>query len=190
MATKEKEVSVHEGVAGIVELSKVFGKLDRHAFKEQWVEGQAEMIRVKYYPDDGNCYEVNGQVLGGYLPWHSDLIYTDSINHGGILRPGELPATGGTTGGKTGFLCQIAAYDRLPEELKERIDKLNVVYVMDLNQEHQRFARAESVKFIRGAKSMHSVSHREFQYPRVMHPMVFTQEEGIARCSTCRLGGQ
>jgi taurine dioxygenase len=156
-----------------VELSRVFGKLDHHAFKEQWVEGQPELIRVKYYPHDGNCYEIDGKVLGGYLPWHSDLIYTDTINRGGILRPVQLPPEGGLTG----FLDQIAAYDRLPEALKAKIEGFNVVYVMDLNQEHMRFGRAKSVKFIRGANSMYSVSRREYEYPRILHPMVYTQAE-------------
>jgi taurine dioxygenase len=156
-----------------VELSQVFGKLDRHAFPEQWVEGHPELINVKYYPDDGNCYEVNGVQRGGFLPWHTDLIYTANLNHGGILRPIQLPEHGG---GQTGFLDQIAAYDRLPQRLKDLIDTWHVVYVMDINQEHMRFGRPESHKFIKGAKSMYSVSRREYQFPRVLHPMVYTQE--------------
>ncbi len=162
-----------DGVEMQVELSQVFGKLDRHAFPEQWVEGHPELINVKYYPDDGNCYEIDGVQRGGYLPWHTDLIYTANLNHGGILRPIQLPEHGG---GMTGFLDQVAAYERLPERLKEMIDTWNVVYVMDINQEHMRFARADSVKFIKGAKSMLSVSRREYQFPRVLHPMVYTQE--------------
>jgi taurine dioxygenase len=155
-----------------VELSKCFGRLERHTFKEVWVEGHPELVKVKYYPDDGNIYDVDGERVGGYLSWHKDLVYTDAINHGGILRPAQLPEHGG----QTGFIDQIAAYAALPETLRAKIETLHVVYVMDLNQQHIRFSRP-TLKFIQGARSFKAISHREYQYPRILHPMVYTQEE-------------
>jgi len=65
-----------------VELSKCFGRLEQHVFKETWVDGHPELVKVKYYPDDGNIYEIDGELRGGFLPWHSDLVYTDTINRG------------------------------------------------------------------------------------------------------------
>src|ERR1700679_881252 len=57
-------------------LSRIFGKLKDHPkFIELFYEGKEDL------------YEVDGKILGAYLPWHSDLIYTDEINRGGILRP-------------------------------------------------------------------------------------------------------
>jgi taurine dioxygenase len=120
-----------------VALSRVFGALERHVFKETWVDGFPELVKIKYYPDDGTLYEVDGKVLGGWLPWHSDLVYTDTINHGGVLRAMQLPPTGGLTG----FIDQIAAYERLPQRLQDKIEDLHVVYVMDLNAERQRYGR-------------------------------------------------
>jgi taurine dioxygenase len=156
-----------------VALSRCFGQLDRHVFPETWVDGHPELVKVKYYPDDGTLYEIAGRQVGGFLPWHSDLIYTDSINRGGILRPVQLPPAGGLTG----FVDQIAAYDRLPDALKARINDLHVVYAMDLNFAHQRFDRADGIRFLRGARSFSKISRREYQYPRVLHPMVYRQAE-------------
>jgi taurine dioxygenase len=156
-----------------VELSKVFGRLEQHALRDTWVEGHPELVKIKYYPDNGNIYEIDGKALGGFLPWHSDLVYTDTINRGGILLPVQLPKDGGLTG----FIDQIAAYDRLPDRLKERIDGLHVVYHLTLNQEHQRFGRARTVKFLQGAQSFHNISLREYKYPRVLHPAVYQQAE-------------
>jgi len=156
-----------------VELSKCFGRLEQHVFKETWVDGHPELVKVKYYPDDGNVYEIDGKHCGGFLNWHSDLVYTDTINRGGVLRPVQLP----DSGGQTGFIDQIAAYDRLPDRLKEKIEGLHVVYAMDLNQEHIRFGGPKSIRFLQGAKSFLNISAREYSYPRILHPMVYQQTE-------------
>jgi taurine dioxygenase len=156
-----------------VELSKCFGNLERHVFRETWVENHPELVKVKYYPDDGTCYDIGGELIGGYLPWHSDLTYTDKINHGGILRPDQLPASGGLTG----FIDKIANYDDLPADLKQKIDGLHVVYGMDLNAANQKFGRTENIRFVKGAKSFSKISLREYEYPRVVHPMVYVQAQ-------------
>jgi taurine dioxygenase len=156
-----------------VELSKVFGGLEEHVYKETWVDGRSELVKIKFYPDNGNIYQIDGELIGGYLPWHSDLVYTDTINRGGILKPVQLPGSGGLTG----FIDQIAAYDRLPQKLKDKIEGLHVVYDMDLNQEHMRFGRAKQVKFLQGAQSFHNIMLKAYQYPRVLHPMVYQQAE-------------
>ena len=161
------------GAAMHVALSQCFGRLERHAYRETWVEGHPELVKVKYYPDDGTVYEIDGELRGGWLPWHSDLVYTDTINRGGILLPVQLPSSLG----HTGFIDQIAAHDRLPDALKARIEGLHVVYEMDLNVANHKFGRPDSIRFVRGAKSFMKIMQREFQYPRVLHPMVFEQPE-------------
>jgi taurine dioxygenase len=154
-------------------LSRCFGELELHMLKDTWVDGHPELVQVKYFPDNGNCYEIDGELRGGFLPWHSDLVYSDSINRGGILRPVKLPRRDGMTG----FVDQIAAYDRLPDALKARVEGLHVVYALNLNLEHLRYGRPKQVRFVRGARSFENISRREYQYPRVLHPMVYTQEE-------------
>src|SRR5262245_26476894 len=144
-------------------LSSCFGPHQRHVFDEALVDGHPELTRVRYFPEDGSIYEVGGRRLGAWLPWHSDLKYTDRINRGGILRPRQLPRRGG---GMTGFIDLISAYDRLPARLKERIEDLNVVYVMDINQARQRFGVRQDVRLIRFTESASTIMSRQFQYPR------------------------
>jgi len=156
-----------------LEISKCIGSLEHFPYPESWVEDHPEMVKIKYYPDNGTCYEVNGELLGGWVPWHTDLIYTDSINRGGVLRPSILSHHGG----KTGFLDQILAYEKLPEELKKKIENLHVVYSADINLANSRFSGIESAKFVKGAKSFNSIIKQLYQRPLVLHPMIYTQKE-------------
>jgi len=155
------------------ELSAVFGELKAFPFAESRSEEHPQLVKIKYYPEDGSCYEVNGEQIGGWIPWHTDMIYLGEINRGGVLRPVQMP----TSGGQTGYSDQIAAYDRLPQNLRDKIEGLHVVYTADLNYGNAKFAGQQSVKFLRGAKSFMKIMERMYQYPRVIHPMVYTQAE-------------
>lgn len=156
-----------------LDLSRCFGPLEPHLFPESRQEGFPDLVKIKFYPDDGSYYDVNGDLRGSWLPWHSDLMYTHKINHGGILRPVQLPESGG----ETGFIDQIAAYDRLPAALRERIEDLHVVYHVDVDMSQQPFANHGDVRLVRMAQSGTRIQTRKFSYPRVIHPMVYTQVE-------------
>jgi taurine dioxygenase len=155
-----------------LELSRCFGPLAAHPFPESRDEGVAELTKIKFYPDDGSYYTVNSELRGGWLPWHCDLIYTHRINHGGILRPVQLPRALGMTG----FLCQIAAWDHLPQDLKDKIEGLHVVYEVEVNMALQRYG-ADDVRLERLARSGTAIEKRKYTYPRVIHPMVYVQQE-------------
>ena len=157
-----------------IELTQVFGPHQRHVFSEALVQGRPELTRVRYFPDDGSIYEVAGRQLGAWIPWHSDLKYTDRINRGGILRPLQLPKKGG---GMTGFIDLIAAYESLPHELKDKIETLHAVYEMDINQARQRFGVREPRRLIRFTGSAASIMRRRWSFPRILHPMVYRQAE-------------
>jgi taurine dioxygenase len=156
-----------------LDLSRLFGPLEKHLFSETHAEGEAELTKIKFYPEDGSYYDIDGDLRGSYLPWHSDLIYTHRINRGGILRPVELPQEAG----RTGFIDQIAAYECLPQSLRERIEGLHVVYHVDVDMSLQPFVNNGEIKLMRMARSGYSIQTRKFTYPRVIHPMVYTQAE-------------
>ncbi len=156
-----------------IELSRCFGELEPHPFPEAQEPGLQELVKIKYYPEDGTCYEVDGELRGGWLPWHSDLIYTDRVNHGGILRPVQLPKSGGLTG----FIDQIAAYERLPEAIRGKIEHLHVVYRAEMNMARHYFVENEQLRLVSMARSGAAIATRGFTFARVIHPMVFTQKE-------------
>jgi len=158
-----------------VDLSRCFGELQVHAVAEM-VHPDRQEIFVAKGGGDSALLEVNGERLGGYIPWHSDQVFTAETNHGGILRVARQPESGGNTG----FVDQIGAYGSLPDEMKERIEGLEVVYRMKpgtvpnftfLPRQHIRLIRPHPFHAALDAKIASG------GYPPVVHPLVFAQPE-------------
>jgi taurine dioxygenase len=154
-------------------LSRIFGPLETHPVKELLTEGKPELITLFSTPEDTTILDVDGDIGGGYLGWHKDLVYVQHINHGGILR--ALKAS--KVGGRTGFIDQIDAYERLPEDLKQQIEGLHVVYRLGSFDDMKYMTRA-SFRVVQTAASAKSVIESvEEHFPPVSHPLVFVQPE-------------
>ncbi len=156
-----------------VALSEVFGACMVHHAREVLVKNHQELIDIRYKPGSSDIYEVNGKRLGSWVPWHSDLIFMDQINHGGILRALTVPSTGG----ETGFLDKIAAYDRLPPALRDRIEGLSIVYKFNFDPNAHPFVKIGVVRKVQDSASYRSLQSRLDDFPTVIHPAVFTQPE-------------
>ncbi len=152
-----------------LELSRVFGPLLVHPLRTD--PARQEIFTVRHDPEDPYIVEVDGQPLAAWLPWHSDLIYVDQINHGGMLRPLLLPKSDG----ETGYIDKIAAYSALPQRLKERLEGLDAIYQFDRNPEHQKFGRAGKVKVLHETRA--AIASANKTYTRALHPMVYEQAE-------------
>ena len=173
----EKGVIVFKGLTGLdtqIDLSEIYGELEVHPLligigrpREHDV-----IAEFDYLEEDGDLYEIDGEIRGGYLPWHFDLAYMEKINHGGILRPLLLPKQGG----ETGFIDRIAAYDALPEVFKCKIEGLNIINRYSNNATDARFGEKPDrcIKLSRGMAMARE--HPSVQRP-VIHPMVYTQKE-------------
>jgi taurine dioxygenase len=173
----DKGVIIFKGLADLdtqIGLSEIYGEPEEHPLlvgierpREHFV-----IAEIEYVEEDGDLYEIDGELRGGYLPWHFDLAYMDRINHGGILRAAVLPKRGG----ETGFIDRIAAYAALPEALKERIEGLRVI--------HRYLADATKAKFgerpdrcLQLSRNIQiALEHPSVQSP-VTHPLVYTQAE-------------
>lgn len=161
-----------EGADEQLALSRCFGVLDVHPVRETRA-ARPELMTVRYDPETGWLAEVDGEQRGVYLPWHSDLMYLDKINHGGILRPIELPSHGG----QTGFIDKIDSYDALPDDLKVRLEGLEVIYKYDLDPERQKFGKKSDVRILRYTPAVLSIQSRLDDFPQVIHPMIYSQPE-------------
>lgn len=163
-------------------LSRVFGELQRHPVKENWVAGYPELVDISYRPSQDGAsstalYEVDGELRGGWLPWHSDLCFMKNINRGGILRAIRTPGKGG----RTGFIDQIMIYDLLPDDLKRRIEGLHVVYQLRPDFTQERFGKPERLKLVANSPALESMAARiDTDFPAVLHPMVY-QQPGTGR---------
>jgi len=157
-----------------VALSRCFGELQVHAVKEMLHPDRDELFVAK--GGDGALYEVNGELLGGYIPWHSDQVFTAETNHGGILRVAQRPAKGGNTA----FVDQIEAYEALPDHLKAQVEDLEVVYRLKPGSiTNFKFLPRQRINMIRTNPFQDQVEARiaAGAYPPVVHPLVFTQAE-------------
>jgi len=156
-----------------LDLSRIFGPLEKHPIPELVDQGNPELITLTSTPDNVTILEIDGEIGGGFLGWHTDLVYVDHINHGGVLR--ALKTT--SRGGVTGFIDQIDCYERLPDDLKERIEGLDIVYQLGPFTKFPYMTRS-SLRIVQEAPSARSALDRvEREFPPVAHPLVFTQPE-------------
>src|SRR5580698_1768419 len=159
-----------------VGLSLVYGPLERHPVREIQVKANPDLIRLTSVPGDSTWVEIDGEVGGAWLGWHSDLVYTDTINHGGLLRALQTTSRGGTTG----FIDQIGAYARLPQAMKDRIEDLSIVYQMGPLDSFP-YAWKSKVRVVQLADHARKALQRIVpDFPPEAHPRVFA-EAGTGR---------
>ncbi len=156
-----------------IALSEIFGPLLVHPRSDNIGKDHKELIDVHHTPEDAWIIKVDGDPRNGYLHWHTDLVYTDQINHGGILRPVKLPSRLG----QTGFMDKISAYTTLPDDLKARIANLHVVYRYDFAK--WPVGRQHDFEVVQYSSYLNRIFERTARgdYPDVIHPMVYAQPE-------------
>jgi taurine dioxygenase len=173
----EKGLIVFKGLADLdtqIALSEIYGEPEIHPLLVG-VEREREhfvIAEIDYVEEDGDLYELNGELRGGFLPWHFDLAYMEKINRGGILRAAVVP----NEGGETGFIDGIAAYDALPEDLKARIEDLRVVYRYIADATTAKFGEIPEKCLQLSHNIAYALQHPSVQKP-VTHPMVYPQKE-------------
>jgi taurine dioxygenase len=109
--------------ADLIAFSRRFGGLDHAPVQENgraFVEGHPELYVVS------NVLGADGAPIGslgaGEAVWHTDMSYLPQPPKASMLFALEIPPTGGDTW----FSSMYAAYDRLPDDLKRRIEGLRV----------------------------------------------------------------
>jgi taurine dioxygenase len=107
-----------------IAFSRTFGGLDPHPSENVRLAGYPEIYEVNYR--SAPAADGEDQIIG-QIPWHTDLTYTVRPSRGGLLYAREVPEEGGDTG----FLDAAAAYDRLDDVTKRRIEHLEVVNSID-----------------------------------------------------------
>lgn len=173
----DKGVIVFKGLAELdtqIALSEIYGEPEIHPLlvgierpREHFV-----IAEIDYVEEDGDLYELNGELRGGFLPWHFDLAYMAKINRGGILRAAVVPEKGG----ETGFIDGIAAYDDLPDDLKQRIEGLHVIYRYSADSSTAKFGEIPDKCISLSRNISLALEHPSVQHP-VTHPMVYGQKE-------------
>ena len=163
-----------------VELSTVFGPLKDHPTKNvpradpDLAEG---VIDMQHHPraDQGHLHglvEVDGKRVISFLPWHFDHSYNDELNYAGVLRS----VANAPEGGRTGFADGIEIYNRLDPALIARIEKLNVLYTLDVRLTQMRFGRY--FETFGDTEDQAANTAEAAIFPRALHPMIWTRPTG------------
>jgi taurine dioxygenase len=106
----------------LVAFSRRFGDLDEAPVQEtgrRFVEGHPEIYVVSNVVQDGVPI---GSLGAGEAVWHTDMSYLPNPPKASVLYALEVPPQGGDTS----FCSMYAAWEKLPERLRSRVDGLRV----------------------------------------------------------------
>lgn len=163
------------GDEGQLRLSSLFGKPEPSATPQLNDKDNPCIMTLAYDPADPSGqfkqhYVIDGIERAGWLGWHWDQSFMPTIVRGAVLRmtnPAQLM-------GRTGFIDAIGAYERLPEELKARIEGLEVVYEFNPDFASGQFGFPRDIERQNAPKDDPAKAMR---FPPVVHPLVITQPE-------------
>lgn len=155
-----------------VALSEVFGELEDHAISD--VPMADEDVRGMTDFDYVDVFEINGEEISGWVPWHIDACYAPKLNRGGILRPILISAEGG----RTGFADGIQVYRDMEPALRDRFENLNIVYHSHLMFTALKFGRPASFKPVRMRQMMVDMIEAAKSTPRSVHPAIWQRASG------------
>jgi len=141
-----------------IRFSRGFGELEIHVVERYLLPGHPEIFRVS------NIVE-NGQRIGGSGEfWHTDLSYVKQPSRGSLLYSIEVPTRDGVVLGDTEFASTAAAYDALPQAMKDRLKGLKAVHrFSDIYSQVARERKTGTVELTEAQKA---------KTPDVIHPVV------------------
>jgi taurine dioxygenase len=155
-----------------IELSKVFGPLVRHQQGDRLVEGRPELLWLRSDPANAITAEVDGRLVVGLLPWHGDARWLAEPPHGAILRVHRAPSTGG----ETGFIDLISTYERLPDDLKQRIEHLEAEVRFSSDPKEIFRFQPHHVRVLDNGSAARDLGART-DFPPIIQPLVYLQPE-------------
>jgi taurine dioxygenase len=130
-----------------INFARYFGELEVHPATPK-DQPDPEILRIEH----------GAKSKGSENMWHSDVTWRDCPSLGSILRAVEIPPVGGDTL----FANMIVAYDRLPDELKKKVEGLTAVHDI---------ARVFAQRLGKKPEELHAL------YPPMEHPVIRTHPE-------------
>ena len=145
---RDQNISTEEHI----NFSKNFGELEIHPFAPK-KEDFPEVLVITH----------NENSKGRENTWHSDVTWRKEPSLGSVLRMIQKPAHGGDTL----FADMYAAYDGLPDHVKEKLD--GAIAVHD-------FANFRN-RLIKEGKSAEDIQAFNEEYPMPEHPVIRTHPD-------------
>ena len=136
----------------LIGFAKRFGPPHVHVRAQFRDLDRPEIMLVSNIKEDGRDL---GALGDGEIVWHTDQAYSREPALGTMLYAVEIPADGGNT-----WFCDMAmAYERMPADLRRRIEGLRVEFDMGATKRTQRLGLP---------------AEQRAQMPPVAHPVVRT----------------
>ena len=108
-----------------IAFSRRFGELEIHIVKKYLLPGYPEILRVSNIRNEAG--EHIGLADAGFT-WHTDTSYRKRPSRCSLLYAKEVPYRDGKPLGDTVFANTIAAYEALPEPMKQRLAGLKAIH--------------------------------------------------------------
>jgi taurine dioxygenase len=108
-----------------IAFTRRFGVLEAHVRKEARLQAHDEIFVLS------NILDANGKVIGAQDAgryWHSDLSYKREPSMLSALYSVKVPVKDGVALGNTYFASSTAAYNALPEAMKQRLEHMRNVH--------------------------------------------------------------
>ncbi len=155
-----------------VEFTRRFGILEQHVRKESRLAGHPEILIVSNVLDEhGNA--IGSQDAGRF--WHSDLSYKSEPSMLSALYAVEVPVKDGRVLGDTSFASTTAAFDALPDAMKQRLQEQKNVH--SYRYYRNKNVQAQKEEEARGGRTIqeHVLTDEQLQsVPDVETPVVRT----------------
>ncbi|MDA0655630.1 MAG: TauD/TfdA family dioxygenase [Proteobacteria bacterium] len=136
-----------------IDFSARIGAIDNDVYGHFAHPDHSEIVIISnVLDDDGNPIGV--QDAGRF--WHTDLAYTQTPSRASLLYSFEIPVTeDGTVLGDTLFANAAAAYDALPDDIKQRIHAKTSTF----RHAYAYFKSGQGEQFKESAAKLHDVIH-------------------------------
>ncbi len=157
LVLRDQHITIEEHIA----FGRLFGELEVHPFTEG-IEGYPEIVLLEAGGDTGNTFVAAG--------WHSDVTWRAEPSMGSILRGRTVPEVGGDTC----FADAGAAYERLSDAWKERID--------------DKFAIHDYARVFASRVPDEERAAMQAKYPPQRHPVIRTHPDTGARSIYTNIG--
>lgn len=145
-----------------VNFSKRFGALDSFPISRYNLDGFPEILQVTNIQENGE----NIGLADAGVTWHSDMSWRAVPPRGSALYAVEVPVEDGKVLGDTLFTSATAAYDSLPEKMKQKIKDLKAIHSYGAKHSHRaKLGKRDRVEMTDSQKEEH---------PDVIHPIVRT----------------
>lgn len=159
-----------------ITFSRRFGELERHVLAQFTLPAHPEIFVVSNIKENGRHIGAHS----GATQYHSDLAYLAEPSLGSIFRCLECPAAGG----ETAFLSMAAAYEELPDRLRNDLDAAEAVYDYVWSYEQRHAATRGPLDAAQKARTP-PISHPVVRtHPETGRPVLFLSDIWVRRISS------